>query len=139
MRGRMAELLAGKRILVVEDEYMLASELAQFLEQQGAAVAGPAGTVKGALALVEKEPLDGAVLDVNLRNEKVYPVADALIARDVPIVFATGYEELLMARPYIGLPRCQKPIDKAALARALACAIAKQPCKGPGAPGEAQP
>jgi CheY-like chemotaxis protein len=119
----MTETLAGKRILVVEDEYMLANDLAEFLENQGAAVAGPVGTVKGALVLVETEALDGAVLDVNLRDEQVYPVADALLARKVPIVFATGYEELLLARAYIGLPRCQKPIDKTALAKALAGAI----------------
>src|SRR5215212_6827516 len=104
--------LAGKTILVVEDEYTLASELAHFLEGQGAAVVGPVGTVKGALALVERDGarLDAAVLDINLRTERVYPVADALIDRRVPVVFATGYDELLMATPYIGLPRCQKPI-----------------------------
>ena len=123
----MAETLAGKRILVVEDEYMLASDLAQFLEQEGAAVAGPVGTVTGALALAETEALDAAVLDINLRNEKVYPVADLLIEPKVPVVFATGYDELLMARPYIGIPRCQKPIDKAALAKMLAQAMAEQP------------
>lgn len=118
--------LAGKAILVVEDEYALASDLEQFLEGQGVAVVGPVGTLKGALAVVEREgaKLDAAVLDINLRTERVYPVADALIALGVPIVFATGYDALLIAKPYIGLPRCQKPIDKGALARALASAIA---------------
>src|SRR5438552_4232349 len=107
-------VLAGKAILVVEDEYTLASDLAHFLEGQGAAVFGPVGTLKGALALVERDGgrLDAAVLDINLRTERVYPVADVLIERGVPVVFATGYDELLMATPYIGLPRCQKPIDK---------------------------
>src|SRR3954470_5213633 len=118
--------LAGKSILVVEDEYTLASDLAHFLEGQSVKVVGPVGTLKAALALVERDgpQLDAAVLDINLRTERVYPVADKLIALGVPIVFATGYDELLMAKPYIGLPRCQKPIDKMALARLLSSAIA---------------
>src|SRR5438105_893843 len=112
--------LAGRLILVVEDEYMLAAELADFLQQQGAAVAGPVGTVEAAMTLVERETgLDAAVLDINLRHDRVYPVADALIARGVPIVFATAYDELLLSRPYVGLPRCQKPIDKVALVKVL--------------------
>ena len=114
--------LAGKRILLVEDEYMLATDLAEFLEQHGAEVVGPVGTVAQALALAGGA-LDAAVLDVNLRGERIYPVADALIARGVPIVFATGYDELLVHRPYIGLPLCQKPIDKPALLKLLQSVI----------------
>jgi DNA-binding response OmpR family regulator len=114
----------GKRILAVEDEYMLAQELALFLEQHGATVVGPVGTVRAALGFATSEPLDAAVLDVNLRNELVYPVADALIERRIPIVFTTGYDELLMQRSYIGLPRCPKPLDKEALLRVLAREIA---------------
>jgi CheY-like chemotaxis protein len=117
----MAEL-AGKRILLVEDEYVLATELAQFLQRHGATIVGPVGSVAEALVLA-KGAVDAAVLDVNLRGERVYPVADTLIRRGVPLVFATGYDELLMQRPYIGLPRCQKPIDKAALLRLLQTAL----------------
>ena len=114
----MAEL-AFRRILVVEDEYILAAELAQFLERHGATIVGPFNSVSSAMEALAREAVDGAVLDVNLGGERVYPVADALIARSVPIVFATGYDELLMHRPYLGLPRCQKPIDKQALLKAL--------------------
>src|ERR1700757_4118740 len=113
----MAEL-TGRRILVVEDEYLLAAELAQFLEAHGAMVVGPFKSVSSAMEALAREAIDGAVLDVNLGGERVYPVANALIARSVPIVFATGYDELLMHRPYLGLPRCQKPIDKQALLKA---------------------
>jgi DNA-binding NarL/FixJ family response regulator len=120
----MDEGLAGRRILVVEDEYMLAQELALFLEQHGATVVGPAGTVQAALGLASREALDAAVLDVNLRNQPVYPAADTLIAHGVAIVFATGYDELLMQRPYIGMPRCSKPLDKEALLRVLVREIA---------------
>jgi len=110
--------LAGKRILLVEDEYILASDLAEFLEQHGADIVGPVGTMTQALAMTGAA-LDAAVLDVNLRGERVYPVADALLERGVPIVFATGYDELLGHRSYVGLPRCRKPIDKPALLKLL--------------------
>jgi CheY-like chemotaxis protein len=110
--------LAGKRILLVEDEYILASDLAEFLGQHGVEVAGPVGSVAQALAMTGNA-LDAAVLDVNLQGERVYPVADALLERGVPVVFATGYDELLVERSYIGLPRCRKPIDKPALLELL--------------------
>jgi len=86
------EELRSKVILVVEDSYFLANEMEIFLEQLGAIVVGPAGSVRDGLALVERQGsrIDAAVLDVNLRNEKVFPVADALRARGIPIVFCTG-------------------------------------------------
>jgi two-component SAPR family response regulator len=120
----MTETLSGKRILAVEDEYMLAQELALFLEERGATVVGPVGTIQAGLGLATRETLDAAVLDVNLRNKPVYPVADVLIERGIPIVFVTGYDELLMQRPYLGLPRCPKPLDKEALLRVLVREIA---------------
>ena len=112
--------LPGKTILVVEDDYILAMHVADTLRQEGATVIGPAGSVRQALRLLERSiSLDAAVLDVNLGAERVYPVADALIARKVPLVFATGYEELLLERAYVGLPRCPKPIDGNALVATL--------------------
>ena len=120
----MNDALAGKRILVVEDEYMLAQELARFLMEHGATIVGPVGTVKAALDLATRESLDAAVLDVNLHSQRVYPAADALLDRKVPVVFTTGYDELLMQRPYITLPRCPKPLDKEALLRVLTREIA---------------
>ncbi len=114
------EGLRGYRLLVVEDDYLMASELVYALEELGAAVAGPAGSVAEALALVEGDGrLDGAVLDVNLGGERVFPVADALMARGVPFVFATGYDSWVVPAAYAGVPRCEKPITTGALARAL--------------------
>jgi DNA-binding NtrC family response regulator len=115
------EGLAGKRLLVVEDEYMIASYLACALEDAGAEVIGPAGTVEDALELVESDGdrLDGAVLDVNLRDERVYPVADALAARGVPFVLATGYDKTSIPPAYADVPRCEKPVDKLQLIRLL--------------------
>jgi ActR/RegA family two-component response regulator len=73
------DALRGRRLLVVEDEYLIAVSLARSLEGDGAEVVGPAGSVRDALALVEAEGdrLDGAVLDINLRDERVYPRANA--------------------------------------------------------------
>ncbi len=119
--------LEGRRLLIVEDEYMIASELATSLETMGAVVIGPAGSVREALALVERDGdrLEGAVLDINLRDERVYPVADALAARRVPFVFATGYDASVIPSAHAGVPRCEKPVDEALLARVLARQLAR--------------
>jgi DNA-binding LytR/AlgR family response regulator len=113
--------LEGRCFLVVEDEYLIAADLAASLELLGAEVVGPAGSVAEALTLVENEGgrLDGAVLDINLRNERVYPVADVLAARGVPFVFTTGYDAAAVPSPYSDAPRCEKPVDKARLIRCL--------------------
>src|SRR5215213_2242767 len=93
---RMADAdgLKGRRFLVVEDEYLIAADLAAFLEAQGIEVIGPAASVNEALALLESDTdgLHGAVLDVNLQDDRVYPVADVLMSRGVPFVFTTGYD-----------------------------------------------
>lgn len=83
--------LAGLRILVVEDEMLVAMLVEDLLLSEGCEVVGPVASVAGALALVKKGGLDGAVLDVNLGSETVFPVADALAQADVPFVFVTGY------------------------------------------------
>ncbi|MBI0534890.1 response regulator [Roseomonas sp. KE2513] len=122
-----ADRLHGRRLLVVEDEYVIAMDMARALEELGAEVVGPAGSVADALLLVRNEDshLDAAVLDVNLRNERVFPVAEALAARGVPFVFATGYDTSALPRAYAGAPRCEKPVNKTSLARLLAQHLGK--------------
>ena len=110
------EPLNKRRILVVEDEFLLADELHRELEAAGAVVIGPAPTVRSALALVENEgPIDAALLDVNLNDEMVFPVADALVVRSVPFVFTSGYDDDVLAEHYSLMPRCQKPADIASI------------------------
>lgn len=112
--------LENRRILVVEDEYIIAADLAASLEELGVTVIGPANSIADALNLLESEPTpDAAVLDVNLGREKVYPVADALRERGVPFVFPTGYDDWIVPDQYAGAPRCEKPIDVRALSRLL--------------------
>lgn len=83
--------LAGKRVLVVEDEAIVAAMVEDMLIELGAVVIGPATSIKVGLELAATEKLDVAVLDMNIRGETVEPVAKELRARSVPIVFASGY------------------------------------------------
>src|SRR6516164_2815923 len=84
--------ISAKRVLVVEDEYLVAMDMSAYLEAAGAHVVGPASNVNAALEVLERTELDGAILDVNLRGEMAYPIADALTARGIPFVFTTGYD-----------------------------------------------
>jgi CheY-like chemotaxis protein len=112
--------LRGRRLLIVEDEYMIAADLAGALRDRGANVIGPAASIEDALQLLNAEPqIDGAVLDINLRGERAFPVADALRARAVPFVFATGYDSWVIPETYAREPRIEKPVNTGALARLL--------------------
>jgi CheY-like chemotaxis protein len=112
--------LSGRRLLVVEDEYIIAADLVRELRRVGAEVVGPVRSVGDALSLIEAgEPIDGAVLDINLGGERVYPVADALEAQGVPYVFATGYHLSSIPAEYADRPHCEKPVMTEMLARHL--------------------
>jgi CheY-like chemotaxis protein len=117
--SRAAHVLNGARLLIVEDEYLLAREMADYFENLGAEIVGPVGTVAHALALIASSHIQIAVLDVNLRDERVYPVADLLTLKQIPFVFASGYGSELEPDAYAGAPRCIKPIEFAVLADTL--------------------
>lgn len=125
--------LVGYRVLVVEDEYFLADDIARILARLGAEVVGPIATRDDALArLGETEHLDAAVLDINLRGETCYPVASVLRARGVPFVFATGYDRAVVPAAYQDVPRWEKPFDPDLLVRALAgLAAGAEPARQP--------
>jgi CheY-like chemotaxis protein len=113
-------VLAGQKILIVEDEYFIAQDMADAIRGAGATVIGPVATREQALALLASDaPLDAAVLDINLQGDAVYPVADALRARGVPFVFATGYDRPSIAAAYRDVPCWEKVFDYAALVAAL--------------------
>jgi CheY-like chemotaxis protein len=103
------------RILVVEDEYLLAEALADALTALGAQVVGPVAGLAEALDLAADAAIDGAVLDINLRGEMVFPLADALAARGVPYLFATGYGHETIPQRYQDVPTLSKPVDAQAL------------------------
>jgi CheY-like chemotaxis protein len=108
------------RLLVVEDEYLIASDLALWLEDQGADVLGPAPSVEAALALLDVGLMpDAAVLDINLRDEQVFPVADVLRGADVPFLFLSGYDANIIPERHGEVPRYMKPLDRSGLLLAL--------------------
>lgn len=119
-----AALPPGKRVLVVEDEVIVAMQLEDLLSDMGCHVVGPACRLEDALELAEAGPLDAAVLDVNLNGRSVCPVAERLHARGVPIVYATGYG-LAGCKGLPEGPVLQKPYLPADLAVALRTVLAR--------------
>lgn len=116
----MTDDLTGRRVLVVEDECFLAADLVEALEEEGVEVLGPAASVHAALDLLAGTGrLDGAVLDLDLRGGMVFHVADALLARGVPLVFTTGYDEGIVPPRYSGVACCVKPVEASRVVGAL--------------------
>ncbi|HEX8303015.1 response regulator [Sphingomonas sp.] len=108
--------LAGLRVLVVEDEPVVAMCLEDMLEELGCVTVGPASRLAEGLALAEREMIDAAILDINLAGERSNTIADALRARDVPFAFASGYG----APPEgYGAPMIEKPYRAADISGAL--------------------
>jgi CheY-like chemotaxis protein len=107
----IGQMLRGRHILIVEDEYLLADDLRSQFEDAGAIVLGPAGTLGGAFDLIASEPrIDGAVLDANLHGEMVFPAADLLVGRSIPFVFTTGYDASTIPSRFEHVARCEKPV-----------------------------
>jgi PAS domain S-box-containing protein len=114
--GEDLRSLVDQRVLVVEDEALVAMELTQILTAAGAQVIGPVGDIENALALVEAGGIDRALLDVNLSGRRVTPVASALARKAIPFVYLTGYQE-----PDVeGGPVLRKPASAALLLGTLA-------------------
>lgn len=112
--------LAGLRILVVEDEPVVAWDLAETLESHGCEVVGPAYDLQHAETLSqEASALSGAILDVNLGKEKVFPLADALAQEQVPYCFVTGYGPAGLRPNDLDRPILQKPVDPEAIVRTI--------------------
>jgi CheY-like chemotaxis protein len=112
--------LVGRRILVVEDEMMIAMLVEDMLTELGCLVVGPAHALDVALDLARTEPrIDAALLDVNLGGQPVFAVADALREKGVPTIFSTGYGDAALREADRGAPVLQKPFRAHDLAKAL--------------------
>ena len=120
MRRDLTSRLKGRRLLVVEDDFFIADDMRHSLEEAGADVIGPVASVQDALELLaQNETCDGAVLDVNLRGETSYAVADELAARDIRYVFTTGYDADRIPARYADIMRYQKPVEMGEVVAAL--------------------
>jgi PAS domain S-box-containing protein len=115
-----AARLLGKRLLVVEDEPLVALDMIGCLEEAGAEMAAPIGTVKEALQIIDSAPFDGALLDGNLRGQKVDEVAAALTRRNIPFLFVSGYGRESLPRAFRNAAVLSKPFSPEGLVEAAA-------------------
>ena len=106
---------AGRRILVVEDETLIAEMIEEILTGLGYVVIGPVSRLDAALRLATREALDAAVLDVTVRGGAVYPVAECLAARGIPFLIASGYGTWALPEGFRDQPRLVKPFSRQAL------------------------
>ena len=116
----MTQPLSGRRVLIVEDESLVAMLLETILEDMECIPVGPASNIDdGEILARDTENLDAALLDVNVAGRQVFPVAEVLKARGVPFVFSTGYGEGGLPEEWRGQPTLQKPFTEAAIRDAL--------------------
>jgi CheY-like chemotaxis protein len=109
-----------RRVLVVEDEMVVAMLVEDMIADLGYEVAGVVSRVDDAMALIDTDGFDVAVLDVHLNGRLIFPFADALAERHIPFLFATGYGERGIPREHSSCPVIQKPFRAEDLKRALA-------------------
>lgn len=120
--SRLAEAggVRGLRVLIVEDSYLTARRLARMIEDLGGRVIGPAPSVQAAQHLLDTEGCDAAVLDINLGNETVEPIAERLHQSRRPFLFVSGYSSpKFMNDKFRDLPLLSKPVEPPALADAM--------------------
>ena len=115
----MSSDLKKCRVLIVEDELLIAMIVEDVLSDLGCEVVGPEGGLEAAMKLARDEPLDAAILDVTIRGGQVFPVAAILLERGVPFVLASGYGDWALPKGLQNQPRLTKPFDSTDLERAL--------------------
>ena len=120
----MTAALEGIRVLVVEDEFLVASLIEDMLTSAGCVVSGPVSRLPEALDAVDRGTFDAAVLDVNLAGDRIDPVADALSRRNVPFMFVTGYSTGALSGGHAERPRLRKPFKMTDLLGMLTSVVA---------------
>ena len=111
--------LTGLTVLIVEDEPLIAMSLEDLLIDRGITCLGPVGSLASALATISESRFDMALLDVNLRGERIDPVADRLAEANIPFVFTTGHGEDGLPHAYRDRPVIAKPYSDMAVIDAL--------------------
>ena len=111
-------ILANRRILLAEDEGLIALDVESMLQGFGCEVVGPLSELEDILLAIQAQPLDGALLDVNLRGRQVFDILPEFISRNIPVVLTSGYDDAsLFPRAFRELPRISKPFDQGTLHR----------------------
>jgi CheY-like chemotaxis protein len=112
----------ARRVLIVEDEMLIALMLQDMVAEAGLAVAAIANTLQAGVELARREDVQLAILDINLNGEEAYPVAEILKARSIPFIFSTGYAGASVRPEYQAVPRLTKPYQQDMLMAAIAAA-----------------
>lgn len=116
--------LSGRRLLIVEDDYFWAHELLRGSQRVGAMVLGPVGSIRAAVTMLDLNlAVDGAILDIDLRGQQAYAVADRLIERQVPFLFVTGYDAGAIPGSYAAVPRFEKPVTVETVLEAMSALL----------------
>ena len=116
---KQGQPLSGKRVLVVEDNYILAMDVCHWLEAAGAEVVGPAPDAEQARELLAQGDVDGAIVDINLGQGPSYEIAHSLAERGVPFLLTTGYDHSAIPPEHRSAPRLEKPFRGSDLVQAL--------------------
>lgn len=119
MSAEVAHPLEGRRVLVVEDQYLVADEMRRMIMAMGGEVLGPVSRSAAATAILAKSTIDCAILDINLGEDDAYPVAAELMRRRVPFLFATGCEPWVIPEEFRDVPRLDKPLTSKTLTDAV--------------------
>ncbi|MDF1609401.1 response regulator [Hoeflea sp. YIM 152468] len=114
-----SDRFSGTRVLIVEDEFLLAEETRLKLEALGATVIGPTPDVDEALEYLDTTQVDAAILDIYLTGEFVFPVAERLQDMGIPFVFASAYDAEIIPSRFEGFVLCEKPFELEKIAQAL--------------------
>ena len=117
--GALHDVLHGRRVLVVEDSPVVAEACDDMLRDMGCAVVGPATNMAAALQLAGEEDLDGALVDLNIRGGKAFPVLKILDERGIPFLIASGYADWSMPEEWQDRPRLAKPYSPNLLRESL--------------------
>jgi len=117
-------ILANCRILLAEDEGLIALDVEAMLQELGCEVVGPLSDLEDILLAIQAQPLDGALLDVNLRGRQVFDILPEFINRNIPVVLTSGYDDAsLFPQAFRELPRISKPFDQGTLHRVCVTTI----------------
>lgn len=120
MIASQPDISPSTRTLVVEDSFLLGLQMKTDLEQLGMEVLGPVPSVQAAIDMIDQNPVDAAILDINLGNETSFPVAHALQERGIPFVFITGYDDMILDDKLLeGHALFRKPIRMDTLCEAV--------------------